>query len=231
MIASFDPSMTHFGWVIMDEHQTGKDSVIDFGTFKTDPEDGLRVQRLLMQKERVRKLLSDRGIKFVVMEAPIWQDFNTEVLFALNQFVHEVFLDQRTFVLYVQPMSLKKAAVPGMNPQEIQKHHVVHQAKEELERHGKRFSEHVADAYFAAKIGAQFYRWHILKELKDSDLTPDEQHMFCGQHTYTRGVKKGLTEYTGIIYRENDQFFDYSKPTLKRLPDIIKEIQDDKEGT
>ena len=128
-------------------------------------------------------------------------------------------------------MSLKKSALPDMNPQEVHKHHVVHQAKTELEKHGKRFSEHVADAYFAAKIGARFYRWHFLKELKDSDLSPDEVHMFCGKHTFTRGAKKGVTEYTGIVYRENDQFFDYSKTTLKRLPDIIKEIQNDQEGT
>ena len=225
MIAAFDPSLTHFGWVVLNEQVSGKDALIDHGTFKTSTEDGFRVQRMLMQRERVRGFLKNRGIKFVSMEAPIWQDFSTEILFALNQFIHEVFLDLEIFVVYFQPMSLKKFALPGMNPQKVQKHHMVHQAKEELDLHGKRFSEHASDAYFAAKVGGRFYRWHILKELTDADLTEEERRVFCGQHTFTRGPKKGITEYTGIIYRENDQFFDYTKPGLKRLPDIIKEIE------
>jgi hypothetical protein len=59
--------------------------------------------------------------------------------------------------------------------------------------------------------------------LKDSDLTEAETHTFCGKHTFTRGIKKGITEYTGLIYKENDQFFDYSKQKRK-TPEITKEI-------
>jgi hypothetical protein len=82
-----------------------------------------------------------------------------------------------------------------------------------LDKQGRRFSEHIADAYFAGKIGHKFYNWHILKTLKDEDLLPAEHDLFCGKHTFTRGAKKGVTEYTGLIYRENDQFWDYSKQT------------------
>ena len=222
MIAAFDPSLTHFGWILVNENLSGKESVIDLGTFKTSTDDGLRIQRLLLQRERIRNFLTEKAVKFVSMEAPIWQDFSTEILFALNQFVHEVFLDLGIFVVYFQPMTLKKVAYPGENPQKITKHHITHQAKTELEKHGKRFSEHLADAYFAAKIGVRFYKWHILKELKDEDLTEEERHVFCGKHTFTRGAKKGTTEYTGIIYRENEQFFDYSKQS-RRTANIIKE--------
>jgi Holliday junction resolvasome RuvABC endonuclease subunit len=223
-IIGLDPSLTHFGWVVLDEKKTGKESLIDFGTFKTTPKDGLMVQRLTMQQERLRFLLEKTGVTFVAMEAPYWEDFNTEILFALNQFIHQVFLDMNIVVVYFQPMALKKVAVPDTNPQKVTKHHVTHAAKTELDKHGKRFSEHVSDAYFAAKIGCRFYRWYILKEFKDDALSEYERHVFCGKHTFTRGKKKGLTEYTGLIYRANDQFFDYSIQRRKTA-DIKKEIR------
>lgn len=222
-VAGFDPSLTHFGWVILDEKKKGKNALIDYGTFKTEPADGLLIQRLLMQRERIRKFLSENDIKLVCMEAPFWQNFSTEILFAMNQFLHEVFLDLGSYVVYIQPSSLKKYAIPDMNPNEVTKHHMVHKAKDELDKHGSKFSEHLADAYFVGTAGMWFYRWFFLKELTDDQLPEYLRELFCGKHTYKRGIKKGLTEYKGIIYRENDQFFDYSKQDLK-LKDIIEGV-------
>jgi len=222
-IAGFDPSLTHFGWVILDEDRVGKDSVLETGTFKTVPVDGLLIQRLIMQRERVRLLLETRNIKFVSMEAPYWGDFNTEILFALNQQLHEIFLNSQIFVLYIQPQTLKKWAIPTMNPNEVTKNHMTHQAKTELDKQGKRFSEHMADAYFAGKLGHKFYQWYIKKIISDEDLSDYERYTFCGKHTFQRGIKKGLTEYTGIIYKENDQFFDYKKQ-IRNTQIITEEI-------
>jgi hypothetical protein len=222
-VASFDPSLTHFGWVLLDETKEGKESFLNSGTFKTDPSDGLLVHRLVLQRERVRKFLLDNNIRFVAMEAPYWKDFSTELLFALNQYVHEVFLNLDMFIFYVQPQSLKKFACPGIKIKDITKHHIVHQAKTELEMHGKRFSEHVSDAYFAGKLGVIFHKWFIQKTLADEDLPVYLREMFYGKHTFVRGTKKGLTEYNGIIYKENDQFFDYKKQTRKTQT-IISEV-------
>lgn len=223
-IVGFDPSLANFGWVVLKEHGEGKKALLDNGTFKTSPSDGLMVQRLIMQRERMKKLLTDWEVSFVSMEAPILDDYSTEMLFALNQFMHEVFLNMKTFVLYIQPFNLKKIAWPDLPPTEVTKHHVVHQAKTELDLHGKVFSEHCSDAYFIGKIGQRFYQWHIEKSLKDSDLTPEENKLFCGKHTFIRGVKKGITEYNGIVYKENEQFFDYRR-RRKRTRSLIKEIK------
>lgn len=230
MIAGFDPSLTHLGWVVFDENKTGKEAVLEGGVFKTSPTDGLLVERLIIQREKVRALLRSRNIKFISMEAPYLHDFNTELLFALNQHIHEVFLDEKIFALYVQPQTLKRFAVPEIKLADVTKHHITHQAKKELDRMGRRFSEHVADAYFAGKLGLKFYQWYFMRKYTDDDLTERERKLFCGKHTFKRGNKKGLTEYTGIIYRENDQFFDYTK--RKRNSDIIaEEIKNDKEET
>ena len=224
MIAGLDPSITHFGWVLLDETKTGKDLLVSNGTFKTDPSDGLITQRLIMQRESLRKFLIDNKIEFVSMEAPYLQDWNTELLFALNQYIHEVFLNLNIFVMYVQPSNIKKFACPGIPSKDISKHHVNHQAKTELDLHGKRFSEHCADAYFAGKLGSIFFQWYFLKNIKDDDLPEDLRNMFCGKHTFTRGAKKGITEYSGLIYRENEQFWDYKKQSRKTL-NIIGEVQ------
>lgn len=227
-IAGFDPSITNLGWVVFDENKTGKKAVLEAGVFKTKPSDGLLVQRLIMQRERVRLLIASRNIKFISMEAPYWQDFSTELLFALNQHIHEAFLDRKIFVIYIQPSTLKKFVFPDLNPVDITKHHMTHKAKKELDRMGKRFSEHVADAYFIGKIGLRFYQWYFMQKFSDNELTEQEQKLFCGKHIFKRGIKKGLTEYTGIIYRENDQFFDYKKQ--ERNSEIIaREIENDGE--
>jgi hypothetical protein len=158
------------------------------------------------------------------MEAPYWMDFSTELLFALNQYVHEVFLNLDMFIFYIQPQSLKKFACPSLKTNDITKHHMVHQAKTELGLHGKRFSEHVSDAYFAGKLGVIFHKWFIQKTLADEDLSEYLRELFYGKHTFVKGTKKGLTEYNGIIYKENDQFFDYKKQTRKTQT-IISEVQ------
>jgi len=222
-IAGFDPSLTNFGWVILDENKVGKESLLDSGTFRTSSKDGVMVQRIITQREKTQRLLEDWDIKFVSMEAPYFGDWSTEVLFALNQFIHEVFLNLGIFVLYIQPDSLRKISIPSMNPKDVTKHHMTHFAKSELRLHGKRFSEHQSDAYCAGRIGCKFYNWFILKKFPDSTLTDEERHLFCYKHTYVRGVKKGLTEYKGTIYRENDQFFDYSKRN-KKTRDIEREV-------
>jgi len=223
-LAGFDPSVTHIGWVIIDEDNTGKAAVLEAGTFQTSPKDGLLVQRLLMQQERVKQLLISRKIDFVSMEAPVLQEHSTEMLFALNQFLHQVFLDLKIFMIHLQPSTLKKYAYPNMDPDEVTKQHMTHQAKKELGMIGKRFSEHVADAYFAGKIGLKFYQWYFQHKFKDEDLSEHERTIFCGKYTFVKGEKKGLTEYTGIIYRENERFFDYRKQT-QDSQEIQKEIQ------
>jgi len=230
MIIGIDPSITHCGYVLLDEAKTGKEALVSTGVFKTAPSEGLFVQRLILQRERLRHLLVSNKIKFVAMEAPIWGSGSTELLYALHQFFHEVFLDHAVYLIYLQPSTVKKYAYPDMDPDNITKAHMTLAARKELDIMGKRFSEHEADAYFIGKIGLKYYQWLFMKKFSDSDLTEIEQNLFCGKHSYVRGNKKGITEYTGIIYRENERFYDYSK-NYKNSQIISKEICDEQKGT
>jgi hypothetical protein len=222
MIIGIDPSITHCGFVLLDETKTGKDAFIRSGVYMAPPAGNLFVQRLILQRERLRILLESNNIKFVAMEAPIWGEFSTELLYALHQFFHEVFLELKVYLIYLQPSTVKKYAYPDMDPDNITKGLMTHAAKKELDLLNTRgFSEHESDAYFVGKIGLKYYQWLFLKKFSDNDLTEIEQHLFCGKHTYVKGIKKGITEYTGIIYRENERFYDYTKQT--RTSQTIKQ--------
>jgi Holliday junction resolvasome RuvABC endonuclease subunit len=221
MIIGIDPSITHCAYVLLNETKTGKEAFVKSGTFITEHADALFVQRLIMQRERLRHLLTSNNIKFVAMEAPIWGDNSTELLYALHQFFHEVFLELKIYLIYLQPSTVKKYAYPDMDPDNISKSHMTHAAKKELDLMNKRFSEHEADAYFVGKIGLKYYQWLFLKKFSDHELSEAEQHLFCGKHTFVKGIKKGITEYTGIIYRENERFYDYTKQM--RTSQIIKQ--------
>lgn len=224
-ILGVDPSLTHTGWVLFDENKTGKDAVLQIGVFQTEKKDGLYANRLVTQRERIRLLLESNNIKFVTMEAPLLETQSTEILYALHQFFHEVFLDLKIYLVYLQPSTVKKYAYPDMNPNDVSKAFMSHAAKKELDRLGRRFSEHAADAYFIGKIGLKYYQWLFMKKFTDDQLSDAERALFCGKHTFVKGVKKGFTEYTGIIYRENERFYDYTKQQ-KTSQMIAKEIKD-----
>lgn len=207
-ILGLDPSLQKAGYVVLDSD--GPDSeTVERGLLKTSPKDGVTVQRLVIQSESVGTLMSRYEIKFVGMEAPFFGAGSTEILFALNQFLHRVFLDAGAYVVCFPPQMLKKLVFPDTSVAEIHKPHMIHRAKEALGIIGKRLAEDVADAYWAGIFGERFYRWHIEKTLPTKKLGEYERHTFCGKHEYTRGPKKGYTDLTGIVYRENELFFDF----------------------
>jgi hypothetical protein len=98
---------------------------------------------------------------------------------------------------------------------------MIDRAKTALDLHGKILAEDVADAYWAGIFGKKYYNWHIRKIMKDEELCEYELRSFKGTHTYSRGDRKGVTEYSGIIYRENELFFDF-KEIKRRASDATQ---------
>jgi len=191
--------------------------VVEKGMLKTTGEDGVTVQRLILQAERLRALIDRYDVWFVGMEAPFFGAGATEILFALNQFFHRIFLERGVFVVCFPPQMLKKLVFPDVSVAEVHKPHMIDKAKTALGLQGQRLAEDVADAYWAGVFGKRFFRWHIEKSLKNEELGEYERETFCGKHLYVRGPKKGATEYSGIIYRENELFFDFK--SIKRRTD------------
>jgi hypothetical protein len=86
---------------------------------------------------------------------------------------------------------------------------MVDAAKEDTGGKGK-WDHNEADAYHVARAAGRFWMLHDNK-IQESDLSPYELKAFTHIHTYQRGKKAGQTEMKGILHRENDRFFLFSK--------------------
>lgn len=216
-----DASLKKSGYVVIPIE--GPDTeVVEKGLLRTSPADGITVLRLFKQQRQVKDVLERYDIKYVGMEAPFFAGNETEKLFALNQFLHALFIKRGVYVVAFPPSMLKKLAIPDMSATEITKAHMIDAAKTKLNMHGQRLAEDVADAFWAGWYGRRFRRFFLEKTIKENELGSYEKKAFCGKHTFTRGAKKGSTEYTGIIYRENELFFDFEM-IKRRAIDAIKQ--------
>jgi Holliday junction resolvasome RuvABC endonuclease subunit len=209
-ILGLDPSLKKAGYVVFDIDKP--DTIVEEkGLLKTSTEDGILVQRLIKQVSQIESLLKKYNISFVGMEAPYFGGGSAEILYALNQFIHKMYLDLGTYVVCFPPQMLKKLVFPSGNVSEIHKPHMIDRAKTALGLQGRVLAEDVADAYWAGIFGKRYYNWRIRKIITDQDLGEYELSTFKGTHTFVKGAQKGITEYSGIIYRENELFFDFKE--------------------
>ena len=204
-ILGLDPSLTNLGFVVLED---GK--VLDKGRLQTGKEDGLNLQRYLIISNGVTDLIKKYDIKYLSTESPVFCDFNSEVLYGLQSFLHLVYWSFGLKVLLISPLRVKSYALPGFKGK-IFKSDMVSAARKDLGLDAKsRLANDVADAYFVTKLG---YRWWSFYEgnIKESDLTEQEHRIFLEQHTYTKGKKKGITEKKGVSFRENEMYYVYEK--------------------
>lgn len=203
-----DASLVKTGYAVI--HLEGPDkAVVEKGLLRTSPDDGITILRLLKQQRQIKEKILKYNTRIIGMEAPYFMGNETEKLFALNQFLHAVFLRLGLWVVQFPPSTLKKLTCPDLDARQIKKPHMIDAAKTALSMHGQRFPEDAADAFWAGWFGRRFYRYFIEKSLQEKDLGTYERKTFCGKHTYTKGKKKGATTYQGIAYRENELYFDF----------------------
>lgn len=220
-ILGLDPSLKKSGYAILDA-ELSNNKVVSMGLLKTSTEDGLLVLRLIKQVNQIKKIIDEYKISYISMESPYFGAGSTEILFALNQFLHKMFLEKDIFVVCFPPLMLKKLVFPEMSAMDITKSYMIDKAKTVLNLHGKRLAEDVADAYWAAIFGKKFYLWRN-NILNDNDLSKYEIEVFKGKHTYVKGKQKGFTQYNGIIYRENELFYDF-KEIKRRMKCLEKKV-------
>jgi Holliday junction resolvasome RuvABC endonuclease subunit len=226
LILGLDASIRKAGFCVVDT-DAPPFTIVERGRLYTTVADGIPIQRLLKQQKQIRELLERHSIDFVSMEAPYFGDGESERLYALNQFLHAVFLDRGTFVIAFPPQQLKKLAIPEKYSDEVHKAQMVAAAKQQYNLIGKPLTDDEADAMHAARLGWLFYNWHFKKTLSEKDMHPLIWKAFDGKKVYKRGVRKGIEIYTGLIYRENDLFFDFKR--VKERKCKIAPLPEDKE--
>lgn len=222
-----DASLKKSGYVVIPIE--GPDTEIaEKGLLRTSPIDGITILRLLKQQKQVKEVVEKYDIRFIGMEAPFFMGNETEKLFALNQFLHALFLEKGLFVVAFPPSMLKKLTRPDLSATEVTKAHMIDAAKTALSMHGQRLAEDVADGFWAGWFGRRFYRFFIEKTLNENDLGNYEKEAFCGKHEFKRGAKKGAIDYHGIIYRENDLFFNFEQIKRRAKSAASKKVSKEK---
>lgn len=220
-VLGFDPSMTNFGWAVHDtEFPSGSPNrCVARGRFQTSSKT-LFIDRYVDLRESVRTLVEKMGVEHGVtrigVESPVFGESYSEGLYGLYLYNCEALRAAKMDVVFFSPGQIKAHAHEFMiagnyRPAvwKMDKPDMVEAAKLDCGYKGN-WNHNEADAYWAARIAGRFWKLHDWV-LKPEDLTGTEAKQFTKIHTYQRGAKAGDTERKGILYREDERFFLWSK--------------------
>ena len=207
----FDPSLTNFGWAVHDPDVKGVIRCPSRGRFQTSSKQ-LFIRRYVEMRSRVVTLVQDLGILRVGVEYPVFNDLWSEGMYGLFLYTCEALHSVGADVVFFSPGQIKVHArhfLDRPNGWKMMKPDMVEAARTDTGGKG-RWNHNEADAYWVAWSAARF--WMLLDGvIGEKDLTPMETKQFMVIHTYKRGKRAGKTEHRGILYREDERFFRWSK--------------------
>ena len=214
-VLGFDPSLTNFGWAVHDTDATGLARCVARGRFQTSSKT-LFIDRYTDLRESVRTLVEKMGVEYGVhrigVEYPVFHEMYSEGWYGLFLYNCEALKAAKMDVVVFSPGQIKSHAHAFLaRPKgwKMMKPDMVEAAKTDCGEKGV-WNHNEADAYWAARIAGRFWSLHD-GLLKPDDLTVAETKQFTEIHTFQRGAKAGDTVKKGIIYREDERFFCWSK--------------------
>lgn len=216
-VLGFDPSLTNFGWAIFDTSVPDgqPERCLDRGRFQTSSKT-LFVDRYCDLRESVRNLLDQLGSQYgltrIGLEYPVFKDLYSEGMYGLFLYVCEALRAARVDVVFFSPGQIKAHAAAFLGRPKgwrMDKPDMVEASKADTGGKG-RWNHNEADAYWVARVASRFWQFHA-GDLSKTDLTPLELKQFTDVHTFTRGARAGVTVERGIMFREDERFFLWSK--------------------
>lgn len=209
-VLGFDPSLTGFGWALYDSEQTGKARCPERGRWKTTAREEF-VDRFTGLAQNAHDLIIKLKPDKVGVESPSFGASRSETMYALFTHVNAAIKKAQCDVVFFAPDQIKlhpKLLLERPSDWKMMKADMIEAAKDDAG--GGVWSGDAADAYWVAWIAEKFWRLHA-GTLTEEELNKVERHQFLHQHTYKRGKKKGMTERKGIMFREGERFFLWSK--------------------
>ena len=189
-ILGLDISLTSLGWFLFDDKKK-----LTYGSFKTKPEDGIDLKRMMIQRDRFVNLINDYKIDHIGIEQPFLHSFNTEKLYALHQFILEVCYTRHIKIVYITPAQIKTYATGNA---QAEKNEVIFKTKEVLGITKERMNDDECDAHWVGVLAKKFWNFYY-KEISDSELSPEEKFIFI----------KTKSKKPGILFKENISFFNF----------------------
>lgn len=202
LVLGLDPSLRNYGWCLYDSEKTPP--IVDRGRFQTNSKT-LFIKRYIDIREWLHQLcMSYSGLKVVGIESPPFGDLWSEGLYGLFLFSMEALYRTHKNVYFWAPTTIKSRAkeILGRTTGQMFKIDMIEAAKKESGVNNK-WNSDTADAFNVAFLTYRFMQY-VGGEIGDSDLTDKEKWIFLGIKNVKGKVKK-----RGMIYRENDRFFQF----------------------
>lgn len=213
-VLGFDPSMTNFGWCLIDTDLPDAQKVVARGRFQTTSKT-LYIARYIQLRQNVVDLVRKYDVRTLGCESPVFGELYSEGLYGLFLYLSEALYTEKCDLVFFSPSQVKSHARaflkrPRVNGKlwKMEKPDMVEAAKADTGGKGV-WNHNEADAYWVARTAARF--WQFLEgTLTALDLTEDETYQFAHIHKFQRGEKKGTEVKRGLLYREDDRFFRWS---------------------
>lgn len=216
IVLGLDPSLTGYGWCLIDTEKEGMSQVLDYGVFKTTAKTYMprRYRNLANSLDEIIRE-SEYDIDWVGVEHPPFNASYSLGLYALFMYTWEILMDHRLGFVYFLPTQLKAYVRSVLDDTGKMFKSDMKDAMKQLlnDEWEGRLNNNVADAYLVAYHAGRFKQL-VDEELSESDLTEKEAA------SWTKTIKRrktGKIDKVGTLYQEDDKWFDLSKEKFDYL--------------
>lgn len=210
IVLGVDPSLTGFGWCVHNSSVAGKERVLAKGVLTTTAKEVFVGRYIYLRLALTSIVGAYPEIEAMGVESPPFGESYSEGLYGLFIQVNEVAYTCRKNVVYFDPQRVKLMARIDSTVRRgtMDKQAMIDASRAETLI--KRWNHNEADAYIIARSTARFWDFYYGR-LEESELTPSERSIFYNKHTFIRGKHAGKTVEKGLLFKEGDRFFEFSK--------------------
>lgn len=212
MIYGLDPSLDGFGWAEI----SGSGLFQNSGRIHTSPKD-IFVSRHWYIKQTLSNVIKPGSA--VGIESVAFDGTQSEGLYALYTHTMEVLWQKGCDVVLFDPTTLKYLTKEKWEVDPDIKKFITMDKPEMMQvaaqLSGVSFrSSDEADAYLAGYFADRFWQLYDGR-ISIEELGPSERKTFAGIKQPTKGKNAGQIAKTGVIFRENNRFFRFSRHDLR----------------
>jgi Holliday junction resolvasome RuvABC endonuclease subunit len=214
IVLGLDPSLTGYGWTIIDTEKEGRPMLRDYGTWKTDASVFMPRRYRFLADSLDTALRDNPDIDFVGIEHPPYAASYALGLYALYMYSIEVLMNHRKPFVYFMPTQLKAFVRSVLGDKGKMFKSDIKDAMKKLlnDEWEGRLNNNVADAFIMAYHAARFKNL-LDGNLTEKDLTEKEAQAF----TKTTKKRNGKVSKTGLIFKEDEKFFLLDDPKYDYL--------------
>lgn len=212
-VLGLDPSLRNYGWALHETTAKGKSRCVERGRIRTEKRHfKYEITRYIHIREELRSLILRLKPDRMGIEHPVYGETYSEGMYGLYLFSLDCIFSCKQDLMILLPPQVKSFArelIKRPDGWDMKKPDMVEAAKADTGGKGQ-WDHNEADAYHVARAAGRF--WELYDgTLNKEDLSEYERDTFTLIKTYKRGRKAGRTEMKGMLYREDEKFFLFSK--------------------